>query len=198
MKNESNAKYGGISDAALRKATGKGWEDWFEFLDAAKAHKLGHKDIVDVLYKKHKNVDGWWLQMITVGYEQARGLRVRHQKPGGFEISSSKTVNVPVARLFMAFHDSALRRRWLKDSNFTIRKATPPKSLRITWVDGATHLDVNFYPKGDTKSYVSLQHGKLADSRAAEKQKVYWGQQLERLKQMLEAQVIRRAWAAGP
>jgi uncharacterized protein YndB with AHSA1/START domain len=186
MKNESSAKFGGISDAAVRKATGKSWEDWFAFLDSAKANKLGHKDIVDVLYKKHKQVDGWWLQMITVGYEQARGLRVKHQKPGGFEISSSKTVNVPVARLFKAFHDPAARGRWLKDSNFVIRRATPPKSLRITWVDGATHVDVNLYPKGDSKSYVSLQHGKLPDSRAAEKQKAYWGQQLERLKQVLE------------
>lgn len=125
--------------------------------------------------------------MITVGYEQARSLRVKHQRPGGFEISSSKTVNVPVARRFQAFHDSAVRARWLKDGGFTIRKATPPKSLRITWVDGETHLDVNLYPKGEAKSYVSLQHGKLPDSRAAGKFKAYWSQQLDRLEQVLEA-----------
>lgn len=59
MKSAENKKYGGISDAAVRKATGKGWQDWFAILDKAGATRLAHKDIVEALTKKHPKVDGW-------------------------------------------------------------------------------------------------------------------------------------------
>ena len=78
--------YGGISSAAVKKATGKTWREWLALLDKAQADKLPHKDIARWLQEKHRLAD-WWGQMVTVGYEQARGLRLKHQKPDGFEIS---------------------------------------------------------------------------------------------------------------
>jgi len=48
-----------------------------------------------------------------------------------------------------------LRDRWLADPAFIIRKATPGKSLRITWVDGKTTLEVMLYPKGTGKTQVT-------------------------------------------
>ena len=43
----------------------------------------------------------------------------------------------------------------------TIRKATPKKSLRVTWGDGRTSLNVSFQAKGAGKSQVVVQHVKL-------------------------------------
>ena len=123
--------------------------------------------------------------MVTVGYEQARGLRQKHEKPNGYEISGSKTIEVPVTKAFAAWEDEKLRRKWLKDAGFTIRKATPQKSMRITWVDGKTSVEVNFYAKGEAKSQVAVQHSKLADARQAKRMKKYWGEQLEKLKEVL-------------
>ncbi len=59
--------------------------------------------------------------------------------------------------------------------------------MRITWIDGATHLDVTFYVKGDAKSQVIVQHGKLPDAKGAETMKAYWSEALDRLKSCLEA-----------
>jgi len=87
--------YGGISSAAVKKATGKTWREWLGVLDKAGAAKLPHKDIVQRLQRAHRLAD-WWGQMVAVGYEQARGLRVKHQKPDGFEISVAKTIAAPV------------------------------------------------------------------------------------------------------
>ncbi len=173
-----------MSDAAVKAKTGKAWPEWFKILDAAGARKLNHTQIATYLYDERK-VPGWWAQMVTVGYEQARGLRQKHQKPDGYEISGSKTIEVPVAKAFAAWEDTTLRRRWLKDAGFTIRKATPHKSLRITWVDGKTSVVVNFYSKGDGKSQVAVQHGKLPNSDQAERMKRYWGDQLEKLKEVV-------------
>ncbi len=175
----------GMHSEVVAKRTGKGWDAWFAVLDNAGASKWPHRQIAEFLYKK-KGVDGWWSQMVTVGYEQARGLRQKHQKPSGFEISSSKTLNVPLSSLYGAWEDAQFRRRWLKDSNFTVRKATENKTMRITWVDGSTDVHVYFLTKGPRKSSVSVNHGKLSDAREAERKKAYWSEQLERLRARLE------------
>lgn len=179
---------GGIGTDAVEKATGRSWQQWFAILDKVGDAKKTHKEIAAWLYEQFRG-DGlseWWAQMVTVGYEQQRGLREKHQKTDGYQISGSKTIGVPVKRLFDAFHDERIRRRWL-DEAINIRKATAPKSLRVTWSDGKSHVDVNLYPKGDARSYVSLQHSKLPNARAAEKMKSYWKGGLERLKALLES-----------
>jgi len=174
-----------VSDEAVQKATGKTWAQWFTLLDKAGARKMGHKDIAAYLHNE-VGVPHWWSQMVTVGYEQERGLRVQHQRCDGFSISGSKTVAASVDRLFEAFHDPKVCRRWLEDTAF-VRKATPGKSLRITWSDGTTSVEVNLYAKGASKSQVSVQHSKLTDAKEAQRLKAYWTAALDRLKQYLEA-----------
>jgi hypothetical protein len=124
--------------------------------DAAGARKMAHREIATYVREQHK-VPGWWSQIVAVTYEQTRGTRQKHEKPEGFEISVSKTLEVPVAKAFAAWDDPKLRRRWLKDADFTIRKATPAKSIRMTWVDGKTGLVVAFYPKGTRKCQVETR-----------------------------------------
>src|SRR5687768_2359813 len=66
-----------VSDDAVAKSTGKTWDQWFKLLDKAGCAKMNHKEIVAVVAK---HFDGpWWGQMVTVGYEQARGLRELNQ-----------------------------------------------------------------------------------------------------------------------
>jgi len=173
-----------MSDEAVESKTGKTWSRWFKHLDAAGAKKMSHQEIVAHLVEKH-GIRPWWQQMIAVTYEQAHGLREKHEKPEGFEISVSRTIDAPLGKAFKAWTDEKTRKQWLP-SNFTIRKATANKSLRISWEDGKTSLSVNFYPKGAGKSQVVAQHGKLPDAKAAAKMKTFWSQALDRLKVLIE------------
>ena len=173
-------KVGGISSEAVKAATGKGWDEWFGIIDRAGGRKMDHKQIVAVV-SKQKGARPWWQQMITVGYEQARGLRKVHETAKGYQIGRSKTLDVPMPALFKAWKDPKTRRRWMGDCDLVIRKATANKSLRITWPDGATNVEVNFYKTKGGKSQVTVQHNKLADAKAAAKMKAYWGKQLNRL-----------------
>lgn len=175
----------GISSEAVRKATGRTWNEWFALLDADAAHTLAHPAIALLLGEKY-GVQDWWRQMVTVAYEQERGLRERHQKADGFAVSLSKTVNVPVEALFAAWADAEQRELWLPDAPLSIRKATQPKSARMDWEDGATRVSAEFSAKGPNKSQVSLQHSKLPDSDAAGALRVYWSSALVRLKLHLE------------
>jgi len=61
-----------LSDAAVQAKTGKTWQEWFAVLDAAGARAMDHKTSAAYLYKQLRLPD-WWAQMVTVGYEQARG-----------------------------------------------------------------------------------------------------------------------------
>lgn len=172
-----------MSDEAVEAKTGKTWSRWFKHLDAAGAKKMTHQEIVAHLRDKHE-VRPWWQQMVAVTYEQARGLREVHEKPSGYEISASRTIAASTRKAFKAWIDDKTRKLWLP-ANFSIRKSTANKTIRITWGDG-TDVVVGFYPKGESKCQVVAQHGKLKDAKAGTKMKLFWADALDRLRELLE------------
>ena len=181
---KSIQKVAGMSSAAVEAKTGKGWAEWFAILNKKGCRKMKHKEIAAILHDD-LGCPPWWSQMVTVGYEQFHGMREKHERPGGYSISRSRTIPVTVEELYRAWGDPRRRARWLKESKLTIRRATPNKSIRITWSDGETNVEVMFYPKGAGKSQVSVQHDKLATAKDGEKMKAYWGAALDRLVESL-------------
>lgn len=175
----------GMSNEAVKAKTGKNWRQWFSILDEAGAKKMTHKEIVAFLHGKHR-LGPWWRQMVTVSYERARGMREKHQRSKGYEISRSKTIAAPVSAVYKAFKNETLRAQWLKDNGFTVRTATPNKSMRVSWIDGKTSLSVEFYAREKSKSQVVVQHQKLSNAAEAERKREYWEKNLGKLKKMLE------------
>lgn len=177
-----------ITDKLVIEKTGKALEDWFLQLDAAGAKEL----TPTALYQLVATIDGlqplgeWNQNLLATSYAWSRGIRERGEKANGFEVSISKTIQVPVAVLYQSWVDDAIRNRWLPEKKMVIRKATENKSVRVTWVDGMTSLSVDFYAKGADKAQVVVQHLKLPDSTAAAEKKVYWQERLETLKTLLE------------
>jgi uncharacterized protein YndB with AHSA1/START domain len=183
--NKTKATGPRMSDEAVKAKTGKDWKEWFSILDKAGAKKMTHQEIATYLYNK-QNVGPWWTQMVAVTYEQQRGMREKHERPEGFQISVSRTVNAPIAKLFKSFENAKARNAWLAEEGLVVRKVTANKSMRVTWVDGKTSLEINFYPKGNDKSQVVVQHSKLPDAKSSAKMKTYWGKALDRLRTSLE------------
>jgi len=186
-KTKTVSMVAGIGDDAVAAATGKNWKQWLSVLDKAGSKQMTHKEIVAVVHERYA-IGPWWQQMVTVGYEQARGLRQKHESPEGYKISRSKTVAVPLSKLYAAWHDAKLRDLWIGDGPIVVRKATRNKSIRITWCDKKTNVEANFYAKGNAKALVTVQHNKLPDAKRGEQMKKYWGKTLDRLKKSLETQ----------
>jgi uncharacterized protein YndB with AHSA1/START domain len=174
-----------MSDEAVKAGTGKTWKQWFALLDKAGAKKMNHQQIVKYLSGAHE-VGPWWQQMVTVSYEQARGLRELHQKPDGYQISVSRTINVPIGMLYHAFANDKARNAWLAEDGLAVRKTTANRSMRVTWNDVKTSLEINFVAKGDNKSQVVVQHSKLPNAKASTTMKTYWANALNRLRDLLE------------
>ncbi|RJP35756.1 MAG: DUF4287 domain-containing protein [Phycisphaerales bacterium] len=177
----------GINSDAVERATGKGWDAWFDILDRSGALTLDHKEIATRLHTEH-GLSGWWSQMVTVGYEQARLGRQKHERPDGFQVSASRTIQAPLPALYVAWSDPRQRSKWLAkaETKFHIRTATEDKSMRITWIDGRTHVDAHFYAKNPGKSRITVQHRKLPTAEQAVQAKAAWADRLDRLKAVLE------------
>lgn len=188
-KESSGPSHNGIGDAAVRKATGKGWEDWLGILDEAGAKGMEHKAIAALLSEKHAVTD-WWAQMLTVGYEQARGLRQKHEKPDGFEAGVSKTINAATAKLYKAWEDGSTRERWMGEHKVEVRVANADKNIRMTWLvqgpDEGSSVEVYFWPKDANKCLVQVQQRKLADADAVQRVRAFWSVKLENLRAMME------------
>ena len=75
---------GQMSDAAVQRRTRKTWPEWFVALDSTGARTMSHREIVAVL-REEFGIPDWWQQMVAVGYEQARGLRKKHEGPDGYQ-----------------------------------------------------------------------------------------------------------------
>ena len=180
-----SVKLAGVGNDAVMKATGKEWDEWLRILDRAGARRMTHKDIA-LLLSRRCGVSGWWSQMLTVGYEQARGLRDVYQHADGYAANATKTYEVDVTRLFEAWSDSRTRARWLPKAPLEVRRAVQPKSIRMNWMTGSSRVAVNFFAKGAGRSQVQVEHGKLPSTAAVARQKTYWSAALGRLKALLE------------
>lgn len=171
----------------VQRATGRNRDEWFELLDDWGAAGREYREIADWLTGEH-DVSKWWAQKLIVEYEQERGLRPPGVRPDGtFEVGASKTIAVPVERLYEAFVNSRRRKKWLTDGSMSLRTARQDLSARFDWEDGATRVNVDFMDKGASKSTVAVAHGRLPDAAEAETAKARWKERLADLKSFLES-----------
>ena len=192
-----NNKFAGKSDEAVKRATGKSWDEWFKILDSAKASKMVHKDIVKLLHgkgliKKGKGWpanrsfnEGWWVQSIVVGYEEKIGRRVVGQiADGNFSTSTSLTLEGTM--------DSVLK-QWEKlvkgKTEFDKVKIRGDSRISVTpkwryWkadlIDGSK-INTDISEKGTVKILLSVTHYKIKDKKSSEKWKVYWKEFVEKI-----------------
>ncbi|HEX2145618.1 MAG TPA: hypothetical protein VHG10_14035 [Glycomyces sp.] len=173
-----------MSDQALIEGTGADWKTWLGLLDERSAAELDHAAIARMLVEEFE-IDGWWAQSITVGYEQERGLREPGQRPDGtFSANASKTVPVAIGLAFEHLADPEAQAGWIGDLELSQRSASPPKSVRFDASDG-TRVLANLTPKGDDKTAVQVEIARLGSPEEVTAAKAAWKTRLERLAELL-------------
>lgn len=171
---------------ALEKTSGRSRAQWFAALDKWGAPGRPFGEISDWLRGTH-GLSKWWAQKLIVEYEQDRGLREPGVRQNGtFEVTASKTVDVPAARLFEAFTDSRARKKWLPDAQMRLVASRGKQSARFSF-NGGTQVYVTFEPKGRSKAAVAVVHQRLSNGRDAQAKKSMWRASLSELKSFLEA-----------
>jgi hypothetical protein len=176
------------SDETIRERTGRGWEEWFDLLDDWGAADKTHREIARWLAGQQGiHPLAWNAQAIAGSYERSRRGRRVGQHEDGFTVTATKTVAVPVERLYDAFVDASLRAAWLPDGELRERTATKPRSARFDWGGDGTRVHVSFAAKGEAKSTAALSHERLRDGAEAERMKAFWRERVAGLKAVLEA-----------
>jgi uncharacterized protein YndB with AHSA1/START domain len=169
----------------IRRATGRGYDEWFAALDEWGAVGRPYREIADWLTGEHA-MSAWWAQKLIVEYEQARGVRQAGARPDGtFAAGASKTIAAPVEQAAAAFTDPGLRSRWLPGVSLAERTSQRGRSIRLDVGDG-TRLNVTF-GGGPEKTQVAVEQERLADAAAAEAARAFWRDRLAALKSLLEA-----------
>ncbi|HEX9751080.1 MAG TPA: SRPBCC family protein [candidate division Zixibacteria bacterium] len=196
-----------ISDGTVKSATGKSLKQWYAILDKFGADKKGHTAGAAYLHNSH-DLSGWWSQMVTVRYEQDRGLRAVGQRMNGrYEVSIQRTIAAAQKQAYAAFTDPKLLSKWFttkaridlrpggRYSNSDgdqgeYRTVTPPRRVRFTW-ENEKHcpgslVEATFTPSGKGKVAVRIQHTKLPDAKGRDDMRMGWSWTLDSLKSFLE------------
>jgi uncharacterized protein YndB with AHSA1/START domain len=197
---------GRISSESVREATGRGWEEWLEALDAAGAANWDHKVIVAYLKREHPETTGWWRQSITVGYEQARGKRaVGETASTGFQVGVQRSVAATATDAWelitsrpeawlgegvsIAFEEGEQyevpARKGAPGASGEIRVVKPGERLRMTWqLEGwptPATLQLTLLGSGSGKTAIHAHLEKLPDADAREAMRERWREALERI-----------------
>ncbi len=186
-----------VSDEAVKKATGRTWTQWFALLDKRGAKTMPHREIARLLHKKKLITSGWWCQMVTNGYERARGRRVLGQTAdAGFQIGVTKTLPVTPRAAWQMLTSPRGIKLWLGDiarpklkpgEKYTtrngitgeIRTIAPGRRVRLTYQPRGTMavstLQVTVIPRQTTRgTCISFHQEKLATARERERMRRHW------------------------
>jgi hypothetical protein len=175
-----------MSDEAIRKGSGKTWDEWKDLLDAWGAADKSHAEIARYV-SGELGVDGWWAQGVTVGYEKIIGRRtVGERADGTWHTSASKTVPVGLDTHFAAWVDEAKRDQWLAPGTLALRTAQDGKSARFDDTNFGGIIALHFTDKGEAKSSVSTQIEKLPSPESIEERKATWKARLNDLADYLK------------
>ena len=160
---------------------------WLEVAPPGAAD-MSHREIARRLAAEQgADLLAWNVQAVVGSYERARKGRQVGEHEDGFTVTASKTVAVPIERLYAAFVDADERARWLPGAELRERTTIEPRSARFDWGDGPSRIHVSLTAKGDAKTTAALTHERLPDSAEAARMKVFWRDRVAGLKEVLEA-----------
>lgn len=186
LPSSASSAAGMVSAARVLAVTGRPLEHWFDVLERFDALAQGHTAAARHLRDEH-GVTAWYAQGITGSFERARGARVVNQKcSGDFEVSISKVVAAPLARLGAAW--AGERARWLAGASPELLRAleaglgaprcrgvrVDERDVRLRYAALGSTVDVRVTPRPDGKCVVVVQVLKLPDAAAVARERAAW------------------------
>ena len=200
-------KFSGVSSEAVAKATGRSWDEWLELLDGLGARGMNHKEIVALVAGPGGLAYGWWQQSVTVGYEQARGLRVVGQTSGAdYQIGVQKTLPVTPDEAWRLLVERPGRDIWLgttgelqfrKGERYgtaegawgEVRSVAHGQRIRITCrtpeLAEPSTLQLYLAPSGN-KTSIRFHQERLSSLEERERMRTHWRGVLEGLLELTE------------
>lgn len=168
-----------LSDDRVREATGRGWDEWCELIEAWPGHSDGHSAIATWVNQEH-GVDGWWAQSVTVGFERITGLRRRHQRADGtFTANKSRTLAADHTTLRELLLDADGRESLFPGIDTELRSRPGSKVVRLAVGPGVAQIALDPLPDGRLR--IAVSHERLTSADEVEAWKAFWGEWFDAL-----------------
>ncbi len=168
-----------ISDETVTDKTGRSWDAWCDLIDGWAVEPWDHAAVAMRL-QEDVEVDPWWSQTITGGYERITGQRLPYQRPdGSFTAGKSRTLALDGAMLRELLLDPDHRRDLFPDEETELRSAATTKAIRLAIGPGVALISIETVDPGRVK--VTVSHDKLPTFDDVERWKFYWTEWLEAL-----------------
>jgi hypothetical protein len=196
----------GISDDAVRAATGRTPPEWETQLDARGAADFTHRQIVAQLQELGVE-SGWWRQMLAVDYERRKGKRVLGQTAAtGFEVGVRRTLPIPADAAWQLLLSpegvgtwlGGKVPRWEKGEKYALKDGAagevrvfkPGSHLRVAvqpegWPRAST-LQVRVMPSGEQKTVISFHQEHLPGAAEREERRKFFEGALDKLQKRVK------------
>ncbi len=166
-----------LSDDAVKARTGKGWDEWCDLIDAWPGTIDGHKAIATYLRDSH-DVDAWWAQGVTVGYERITGIRLPYQQADGtFTANKSRTVSGDADALRSMLLDADSRSDLFAGLSTELKSKPTSKAIRLAIGPGVAAVYIEDRTEGRAK--ITVAHEGLPHAESVDEWKFFWSDWLE-------------------
>lgn len=168
-----------VDDESVQAATGRSWDQWCDLIDAWPGRSDGHAAIAKFLQESYE-IDAWWAQTVTVGYERITGLRQPYQQADGtFGISRSRKVLINSAALREMLLDDTARSEIFPGHLTQLLSKPSAKTIRISIGPGVAGIGMQ--PVDPETTRVSVEHKRLPDASDVREWQEYWATWLDGL-----------------
>jgi uncharacterized protein YndB with AHSA1/START domain len=195
-----------ISDEAVKKATGKPWEQWRDILKKSFTKDDIHKDIVTFLRDEY-GLSHWWAQSVTVDFEQYTGKRkIGQTQTADYQTGVRKTMRAKADDVWDLLLSNKASSIWLGEQEIQefkqgnkyqtkdgksgeIRVIKPYHHIRLTWKlkewENPSTLQIRVYSTPGKKATIAIHHEKLKDGKIREQMSKHWKEVLDKIEALL-------------
>lgn len=171
-----------ISDKKIIDATGKSWVQWREVFKSINAKDLSHREITEKL-SKDTDVGGWWIQTLTVKFEQEIGRRKKGQESNGtFTMGVGKVVDGDMDDVFAKWIETIVPG---KEYNGQRMQSDPKSTTSEKWrywraeFSDSTKAVVGIHQQKVGKVGFAVDQQKCRTEAQAKRWKSYWRKKVE-------------------
>jgi hypothetical protein len=171
-----------LTDAGVKKKTGRTWHEWFALLDRDGAATLDRRRITRIVASKY-GIGLWWRRTIARAYEEARLTRGTEEQPAGLVVNASRTIQRPMRALSATLHGVEARARRLKSRALGNRAA--PGTISSGASSSAGNVDVSGDRFEVPPSESDLTPDATRDVRPVQKMRAVWKARVDSLQKSL-------------